>query len=228
MADLTIIVPVMKRPQNATRFMRSLRRTDAWPCRVMAVVDEDDEATIQAWWEENAVMLVSAYGPTFPNKAQYAYEMMGSTEWIFLCGDDVTFTDGWWREAMKVASMEPDACLIAINDTHNPFVTAGVHATHPLIKRSWVEKSGASWDGPGVLVHQGYFHSYCDNEWTEKARMEGVFAPALASIVEHRHYSWGGAPFDPIYELPIEHLHADGQLYEERKRSAERLRRFQG
>jgi len=221
--SLSVIVPVLNRPQNATPFMRSLRRTDAWPCTVYAVCDEEDVPTITSWADENAVVVISRYGSTFPHKAQYAYEEMIPTDWIFLCGDDVAFQDGWWNEAMKVAKIEPDACLISTNDLGNPFVTGGIHATHPIIKTSYVEQSGASWDGPGSLVHRGYFHSYCDNEWTEKARLDGVFAPALASIVKHRHPTWGTAPWDDTYGLPLEHIAEDALLYEERRRQATRL-----
>lgn len=221
--SLSVIVPVMRRPQNAPLFMRSLRRTDAAPRTVYAVCDEEDEPTIQAWAQEGAVIVVSRYGASFPCKAQYAYEEMVPTEWVFLCGDDVSFKDGWWAEAMRVAQMEPTACLIATNDLHNPFVTAGTHATHPIIKTSYIDTSGASWDGPGTIAHMGYHHAYCDNEWTEKARLEGVFAPALASIVEHRHPTWGTAPWDDTYARGIDQYGEDGLLYEERRRCFTRL-----
>jgi hypothetical protein len=222
--SLSVIVPVMKRPQNAVLFMRSLRRTDAAPRTVYAVCDEEDEQTIAAWAQEGAVIVISRYGSSFPRKAQYAYEEMAPTTWVFLCGDDVSPKDGWWREAMKVAEMEPDACLISTNDLHNPFVTAGIHATHPIIKTSWIDECGASWDGPGSIAHMGYHHAYVDNEWTEKAKMDDVFAPALASIVEHRHPTWGTAPWDDTYGRGIEKYAEDGLLFETRLRAAKQER----
>lgn len=225
---LAIIVPVLERPQNAWPFMRSIARCEGMPAptHVYAVADEADEATTQAWYEHGAHVLISEYGTTFPHKAQWAWERAGGLyDWVFLCGDDVTFKDNWWVEAMKIAKLEPDARLLATNDLHNPFVTGGVHATHPIIRTDWIIESGASWDGPGHLVHRGYYHSYCDNEWTKKALDEGVFCPALTSIVEHRHPTWGTAPWDNTYAIPVEHLGEDALLWEERRRSAERLRR---
>jgi hypothetical protein len=225
---LAIIVPVMKRPQNAHPFMASLRMSMSEPRTVYAICDSGDDPTLGAWAGEGAVTLLCPNGSTFPIKAQYGYEQTRS-EWIMLVGDDVRFARGWWTEVMKVACFNPEAQLIATNDMHNPFVTAGVHATHPVIKRSWVDESGASWDGPGHIVHTGYNHAYCDDEWSMKAKMEGVFAPALEARVDHLHPTWQQGPWDDVYALGIDQYGQDGQLYEERRRCAERrLFREQG
>lgn len=219
MNPLAIIVPVMRRPHNAHPFMASLRMSMTEPRTVYAVCDPGDDPTIGAWAGEGAVTLICPNGSTFPIKVQYAYTETKS-EWIMLVGDDVRFARGWWAEVMKVACMNPEAQLISTNDMHNPFVTAGIHATHPVIRRSWVDECGASWDGPGHIAHVGYSHAYVDEEWTTKARMDGVFAPALAARVDHLHPTWSGSAWDDVYALGIEHYGEDHELFNMRHQHA--------
>jgi hypothetical protein len=46
---------------------------------------------------------------------------------------------------------------------------------------------GASWDGPGIVCHEGYRHWFVDDEITVAAQLRGVFQAALGSHVEHLH-----------------------------------------
>jgi hypothetical protein len=77
----------------------------------------------------------------------------------------------------------------------------GEHATHMLVARDYVTEQGASWDGPGIVCHEGYQHWFVDDELVTVAKQRNTFAPALASIVEHLHPAWGKADTDTTYEL---------------------------
>ncbi len=211
--EVAVIVPVMKRPQNAEPFMRSLRASTGL-ATVYAVANPDDEETVKAWDTAGATVLL-VDGSSFPVKANYGY-LHTDEPWIFLCGDDVRFRSGWLDHAQQTAHIHK-ADLIATNDFGNPRVIAGQHATHPLIRRSYVEEQGASWDGPGVLVHEGYEHNFCDDEWTTVAKQRGVFAASLGSIVEHRHPLWDDTvEEDAVYRKGKAHTQKDSRLFKGR------------
>ena len=211
-----VIVPVMKRPQNAQPFMESLRASTGM-ATVYAVVDPDDSETYTAWLEAGAEVIVADRDrPSFPCKVNVAYGKT-SEPWVLLVGDDVRFHPAWLDHAQNIARIT-GAQLVATNDAGNRRVADGHHATHPMIRREYIDEQGASWDGPGVVVHEGYRHNFCDDEWTAVAQQRGVFAPALGSIVEHLHPVWNKAADDAVYRKGKAHFDQDRRLFERRKR----------
>ena len=212
--EVAVIVPVMERPQNAEPFMRSLRASTGL-ATVYAVADADDDETITAWRSVGAQVLtrevtwpldnrnadgeIMAKPGTFAEKANLAYGKT-SEPWLFLCGDDVRFHAGWLDHAQHVAEML-HADVVGTNDLANQRVLNGEHATHLLVRRSYVDEVGASWDGPGVVAHEGYRHWFVDDEIVTVAKQRGVWQMALGSVVEHLHPLWGKAEQDEVYEL---------------------------
>lgn len=196
---VTVIVPVMRRPHNAAPFMQSLRASTGL-ATVFAVADMEDRETAEAWKSAGAVVLDCAGSEpgTFARKVNIG-AAEASTPWLFLAGDDVRFHPGWLDHAQSVAGDQYH--VIGTNDLANTRVAAGEHATHMLIRTSYVDEVGASWDGPKVVAHEGYGHWYVDDEIVTAAKRRGVWAMALASIVEHLHPLVGTAANDEVYEL---------------------------
>jgi hypothetical protein len=79
-----------------------------------------------------------------------------------------------------------------------------------------VDEQGASWDGPGVVAHEGYGHWFVDDEIVTVAKQRGVWVAALASKVEHLNPLWGKGEMDPIYERGQATADADRALWQER------------
>ena len=211
-----VIVPVLRRPQNAEPFMRSLRASTGL-ARVFAVAQDDDVETAKAWAEAGATLVPSGARESFAMKVNDGFAASDSP-WVFLVGDDVRFHAGWLDHAQQVAG-RADAQVVGTNDLGNPRVTAGEHATHLLIRRSYVESVGASWDGPGVVCHEGYRHWFVDDELVLAAKQRGVWAMALGSLVEHLHPAWGKAPMDDVYELGQRAASGDERLFKSRFRA---------
>ncbi|WP_167379793.1 glycosyltransferase family 2 protein [Amycolatopsis pretoriensis] len=211
-----VVVPVMRRPQNAEPFMATLRATTGL-ATVYAVADVADTETADAWRHAGA-QVIDYDGDTpgtFSEKMNTGYRE--TTEpWIFLTGDDVAFRPGWLDHAQATAG--DDLHVIGTNDLGNPAVIAGEHATHILIRRAYVDETGASWDGPKVLAHEGYRHWFVDNEIVTAARRRGVWGMALASVVEHLHPRWGKADTDDVYALGESRAIPDRHLFERRAR----------
>jgi hypothetical protein len=210
-AETAVVVPVMGRPQHAAPFMASLRASTGM-ARCYAVAHSDDAEAIGAWRDAGADVITGDV-TTFAQKVNLA---AGKTAepWLFVTGSDVVFHPGWLDHAQATAGDRWH--VIGTNDLGNPRVTAGEHATHLLIRRSYIDEHGASWDGPGVVCHEGYGHMFVDDEIVAAARQRGVFAAALGSRVEHLHPAWQKADMDEVYQLGLSHWADDKTLFEKR------------
>ncbi|MGH7721500.1 MAG: glycosyltransferase family 2 protein [Candidatus Dormibacteria bacterium] len=208
-----VIVPALHRPQNVTTVMRSLRASTGlatawWVC------EPDDQEEIAAVQAEGGEVLSSVKAHSFAEKVNHAYRET-SAPWLLLVGDDVRFRPGWLDAALDVARRY-QADVVATNDLLNKRVIDGETATHPLIRRSYITEVGASWDGPGVVAHEGYHHWFVDDEISSAARLRGVFQAALGSHVEHLHPMGGSVEMDEVYRLGASRKVEDGALFRRR------------
>lgn len=210
-----VIVPVMRRPQNAAPFMESLVASCGL-ATVHAVYDEDDQDTYIAWSAAGAYMVPNYGTPgTFAQKVNAGYEYTSEyvpSPWLLLVGDDVRFHPGWLDHALEAARVT-GADVIGTNDLSNPRVMRGEHATHLLVRRSYIDEHGSSWDGPKIVAHEGYRHWFVDDEIVTAAKQRGVWAMALASKIEHLHPIFGKAEQDDVYELGQKSAAKDEMLY---------------
>lgn len=214
MSDVAVVVPVLKRPHRAAPFMESLSTDRA---SVYAVVHHDDAETLSAWIAAGANTLLCERS-TFAEKVNFAHAVT-LQPWLFITGDDVTFHPGWLDELLRVASAT-GAQVVGSNDLANPRSEDGSHAPHLLISRQYIAEQGASWDGPGIVCHEGYRHMFVDDELVTVAKQRGVFAFAREAIVEHLHPVAGKAEMDATYRLGASYLDVD------RSRFAERMREY--
>ncbi len=210
-----VIVPVLHRPRNVKPFMQSLRATSglatAW-----FVCEPGDREEMDAVREHGGRVIQHA--GSFSEKVNYAYTRGGlKAPWVFLVGDDVMFHPAWLDHAQFIGR-EFDGKVVGTNDLGNPRVMRGDHATHLLIRRDYIDEVGASWDGPGVVCHEGYRHAYVDDEIVNAARDRHVFQMALGSCVEHMHPYWGKSDDDDVYAKGRESEEADKALLFERVR----------
>lgn len=224
--EVAVLVPVMRRPQNAEPFMRSLRASTGM-ATAYPIADREDVATIKAWRDAGATVLYRQ-GPgsgaehgdeprpgTFAEKVNEGFAQTVEP-WVFICGDDVRFRAGWLDHAEAMSDEHHH--VVGTNDLVNRRVTRGEHATHILLRRSYVEERGGGWDGPGVLAHEGYRHWFVDDEIVTAAKQRGVWSMALGSIVEHMHPLFGRAPDDEVYRL------GQSAAAQDKERFAARLR----
>jgi hypothetical protein len=211
--SVAVIVPT-RRANNAKPFMESLRATapsvSAW-----AVVYAEHRDVEQAWGSAGAMALIGTAN-TYASKLNYGYRMVGA-DWLLLVGDDVKFHPGWLEAALAKAD-ETGAQVVGVNGLGTERERAGQFATHQLVRRAYVDEVGASWDGPGVVAHEGYGHMFVDDEIVTAAMRRGVWAMAVDSIVEHVHHYFGKAPVDDTYRLGESSFAADRALF--RTRSA--------
>lgn len=199
--NIDIIVPVLGRPEHADTFIESLDISYSptqHTVHVLAMVEQMGANDYNAWAHHDAAVLTKAH--TFSQKANAGYRLLDDTDgdWVLLVGSDVKFHEGWIRELELALSYMPQACVLGTLDLLNGATHTGRHTCHPVIKRSYIDEVGASWDGPGVVCSEAYHHNFVDNEICTAAIQRGVWTPTFATI-EHLHPVAGKAEWDEVY-----------------------------
>lgn len=221
---IDILVPVLGRPQNAAPFLESLAESKPGHVRVIVAASSWDTETIEAWHQARGVsdircvLLTMEVEPgSFAQKCNRAAVWSDllpdaattQAPWVFLVGDDVQFHDGWAAAALA-AGARPNVCVVGVNSA-GPLNDGST--PHQLVRRSYIAGPGASWDGPGSLLHEGYRHNFCDVELATLAQQRGVWVDAPDAVVEHLCLYQGKAPMDPTYQISVDTVDADRELW---------------
>jgi hypothetical protein len=216
---IAVLVPVLARPHNVAPLAASLAAATTTPYRLIWLCSPGDEEQIAACQEAGGEVLVMAWQPDradFAKKINYGFTH-SSEPWLFQAADDVRFTAGWDVYALAVAE-RLERGVIGTNDLGNPLVRRGMHSTHTLFSRSYIERYGGTVDRSGLVFSETYWHEYCDNEFVETAKARGQFAFSKRSVVEHFHPHWGKAEMDATYEKATRESRKDRELYMQRMR----------
>lgn len=218
MADVAIIVPVLRRPHRpalvAEDLFLSMRKLDY---ELLFVASPGDKEEIEALEKAGLKYVVTERAlkrGDYPAKINLGYRST-TAEWIFTGADDLHFHPGWFEEAMKFD--RPGIDVIGTNDLGNVRVMNGSHSTHSLFRRPYARERGTVTE-VNCIYHWAYWHEGCDDEAVQTAMYRGVYAFAEKSHVEHMHPNWGKAPTDELYEShKSSRLHAGRALYTRRK-----------
>lgn len=211
---VAILVPVLNRPARVAPLVESIEAATPEPHQVLFVATSGDDAQIAAIEQAGAELLVI-------DQVAYVHKInagFSATDVpVLLHGaDDLHFHPGWYPAAAD--RLGGGIEVVGTNDLSNPRVMAGRHSCHNLFTRSYIEHRGGTVDGPGVVMHDGYRHWYCDDELVGTAQRRGVWAFAGDSHVEHLHPIFGKAEMDDTYRLGREHNAEDRRRFTSRKR----------
>jgi hypothetical protein len=213
---IDILIPVLRRPENAQRVVDSIRRSTMSEYRILFICSPRDMPQIDACSQTGAHVLLTDWNPgpgDYARKINFGYAA-GDSEWVFQGADDVIFHPNW--DVAAIWASRNGKRVIGTNDLHNPSVKRGKHSTHSLIARSYVEERPATADEDDPVLFEGYDHQYVDMELVEVAKRRNEFAFAQKAIVEHFHPHWGNAASDPTYKKAMRKTVADRKLYAQR------------
>lgn len=218
MKTITVAIPVLSRPQNAQAVVASLELSDPNElCRPLFVTSPGDLRQIEACHATGADVLMADW-PTGPGDYQRKINLAvrATTEpFVFTGADDLRFHPGWADEALRVASQH-NAGMVGTDDMGNGLVRQGLHSTHSLFSRRYIDECGTI-DQPGLVYHEGYGHQHCDVEAYETAVARGCFAFAPAAAVEHLHFLWNKGQRDATYDKGLSTSDEDLALYRSRR-----------
>ena len=215
---IDVLVPVLGRPQNAQPLVDSLAAsTDGARLTFVCSYEDDDQIRACEATGANVLFLARDPGPgDYARKINLGF-LYTHREFVFNGADDIDFTPNWDDAVLR--EMRPNIAVVATNDMANREVRRGVFGTHNLIRRTYIEERGGTREGtPGVVMHEGYDHSYVDRELCDVAQQRGVYAFAKRSVVRHRHPLWRTAPWDDTYRRAVSKAREDQALYDTRKR----------
>lgn len=134
---------------------------------------------------------------------------------LFLGADDLRFHRGWFETASR-HFRHPHVGVVGTQDRANHRVRRGLHATHPLVARSYVQRYGTI-DEDDLVLHEGYLHEFVDDEFVETAKARKAFVFEHHSIVEHLHPTVGKAPWDPLYQAQGARMRQDRAVFNARR-----------
>jgi hypothetical protein len=225
---IAVLVPVLNRPASAARVAANIALNTTVPYRLVFICSPGDHHQIVACAKTSADVLVTDWDPTEPGdygrKINHAFAAT-MEPFVFTGADDLDFRPAWAEAALKAADAT-GVGVVGTNDGGNPVVKRGLHSTHSLVRRAYIDQHGGSFDmAPGQLYPVCYDHQCVDNELVDvaKARNEWAFAPL--SLVTHLHPFWDRTVRkDATYEKALRNGMADRRLFEQRKRSWQRGR----
>ncbi len=201
MADVAILIPVLRRPHRVMPVVESALENTP-DATVFFIATDGDGPELDAIEEARAAYACVLYGIVPPSrygdyarKINYGYRHTDE-EFMLFAADDVEFHPGWFESA--VALMSDEVAVVGTQDLANRRVLRGEHATHPLVARWYVDQVGTI-DERGKALHEGYLHEFVDDEFVETAKAREVWAFCHDSVVEHLHPAVGKAAMDDLY-----------------------------
>jgi glycosyltransferase involved in cell wall biosynthesis len=225
--NVTVLVPVLNRPPRVLPLIRSVQDTS--DAKVLFLCSPDDHAQIRECRRQAAkhrrvgfTIVPWPNGPgDYSRKVNHGIRIT-SEDWLLQGADDLVFRDGW-LQAAETAHTATGGRVVGTNDLGNPRVMRGQHATHSLVRRDYVRDLG-TWDQPGLLLHEGYGHNFCDDEMVLTARQRHEFVFAHDCHVEHLHPNWKKGVPDRTYEIGMERFRQDRALFNQRRHKFRRVR----
>lgn len=213
-----LLIPVLNRPGNIAPLVRSVEENTPEPHRLLFLATQGDLEEIDAIRSAGADLLEVPPTPRgdYARKINTGYQS-SSEPFLFLGADDLRFHPGWLSAALALMN-DPAIGVVGTQDlAPTERARTGQHATHSLVRRSYVDELGTI-DRPGEVLHPGYWHEYVDDEFIATARARNAFAFAFDSVVEHLHPSWGKAPTDALYDQQRRRMQHGRTLFARRRR----------
>lgn len=213
---IDVLIPTLGRAERIKGIFNNVRETTLNQHRVVFVVEAHDQSSIDAVKALGLEPVINQRSSNYAGAINTAYRQ-STADWVFAGADDIDFTFGWDAECLNKTADWFTA--IGTNDLFNNRVLQGIHATHYLVNRRYLDTHGGVLDeGPGSFLHEGYDHNYTDTEFIETMKARTRFAPCLTAIVEHKHVLAGKADMDAGYEKSMAHYDQDAALFADRKK----------
>lgn len=146
---IAVIIPTYGRADRLARVAANIAENTETAHRVVFAVEVDDTASIDVAAELDVDVVVNERKANYSGAITTAY-LATPAEHVFAGADDLNFHPGW--DIPALALMDDWTMVVGTNDLLNPYVTAGLHATHYLVDRRYLDEVGGVVDqGPRFL-----------------------------------------------------------------------------
>lgn len=205
---LDIYIPTL-RTERIESIVENISNTTLIPYRIYFILEKSDFERLNGLQRKE--LLLNKRSPTYAGAINSAYEQTDGK--FFFCGaDDLKFYPDWASIALEKMD---EYSVVGTNDMLNIHVKAGDHATHYLVKRSYIEKYGGTIDDSYPVLYE-YLHNYCDTEFIQTAIKRHEFIPCLDSVVKHEHWTNNKAKMDDVYQKSHETKTQDLETFNSR------------
>lgn len=213
---IDILIPTIGRPHRLAGLVENIRANTVATHRVVFITEPHDHDTIATITGYGLEPVINARAENYAGAINTAYEQ-SNADYLFCGADDLIFHPGWDQHCL--AALEDEWFAVAgTNDLLNPYVLAGMHSTHSLVARWYLDDIGGVVDlGPGSFLPECYDHNFTDTEFIGTAKMRARFRPCLDAVVEHLHVTTGRAPADATHQRSVRAFQADSELYDMRR-----------
>lgn len=213
---IDILIPTYDRADRMERVAANVREATTVEHRLTFALEDNDTPSIEIAERNGFNYTVNERARNYSGAINTAYKRSDAS-FFFAAADDLKFHPGWAEAAL--AKMTDWVLVVGTADLLNPYVTAGMHATHYLINRVYLDEIGGVVDeGPSSFLNEAYTHNYTDTEFIGTAKARARFQPCFDSVVEHLHALSGrGAAPDATTEKSYAHAHQDSALYDSRR-----------
>jgi len=209
LTELTILVPVLKRPHRVEPLLESARNTvpDA---EILFIADPGDKPELAALDEAGANYITP--GGSYPKKINVGVRETDAPL-VFAGADDITFLPGWF-EAAK-AHLSDEIRVVGVTDDVTKRNRLGHHAPHFLIARDYALMPTI--DGRRGPLCELYGHHFVDDEFIGTCQQRGVIHIATDAKVHHSHYFDGSGEMDWTYEKGLKTRQRDRRIHRRRR-----------
>ena len=217
--SIDILIPTYGRADRLASVAANIHDATEVEHRVVFIIEDGDPASFLAAEKtgDRTIVLINESERNYAGACQTGYECTPAP-YLFCGADDLRFHKGWDHAALDTMTALPHLRVVGTNDLCNPYVSAGMHSTHSLVDRRYLDEIGGTVDaGPGSFLPTCFQHNYTDTEFIGTAKMRAVFAPCMDSIVEHLHHGSGKSTYDETYAKGDSHMSDDSALYDERR-----------
>lgn len=212
---IEVLIPTFGRADRLSSVWDNVRWGSHTDPKITFIAEYEDCASIEVLKGSGLPYILNTGPRNYAGAINTAYRQ-SEADFLFCGSDDLNFHDSWDLELLK--HVDDWFEVYGTNDLFNPYVLSGVHATHYLVRREYLNKTGGMIDvGAGSFLNDAYDHNFTDTEfvWTAKARAR--FKPVLTSVVEHNHWGARKAQKDPTYLKGLAKYHQDRELYMSRR-----------
>lgn len=206
MKQIAILIPTYHRQEKLLGLVNNINQTST-EVETYFIITPDDVGTkiVLEQLGQKIFVVDGEYG-----KAINEGYKLTSEPFVFCGADDIEFTKGW--DKLLLRSIEGFSITGGIDNWQ--VSQSGVHISHPLIRRSYVEDVGTVLGCKGVIYNPDKFHYHIDIEVEQLAWHRGVINVNRNCIIHHHHFVNGQAENDVTYQRSAKNLEHDTNSYQ--------------
>lgn len=215
MIDIAVLIPTYGRSKKLNSVVKNFYKYSKIS-NLYFIIDPEDTESVE--WLKTSNQKGFIVSGEYVEAINFGYK--NTTEPYIFCGaDDIEFTKDWDIKLVKNFEDEDINITGGIDDWICS--RAGIHISHPLVRREYIKKIGGCLGQKDAIYYSGYKHYHCDIELEQVAWSRGCIKVDEKVTIKHNHFVNNKVENDATYQRSYQMLRADTELYNLRKKHFE-------